>query len=63
LNTVEEEYLSLVRGLEGQFLAYNNGGGQTRKEREETPQDNIIQSLCLVRLIKDIIPLPMFIVG
>jgi hypothetical protein len=34
LNTVEEEYLSLVRGLEGQFLAYNNGGGRpVRKER------------------------------
>jgi hypothetical protein len=34
LNTVEEEYLSLVRGLEGQFLAYNNGGDRPlRKQR------------------------------
>lgn len=58
-----EEYLSLVRGLKGQLLAYNNGGDRPPKEAEETPQDNIIQSLCLVRLIKDIIRLMQFIFG
>jgi len=57
------EYLSLVRGLKGQFLAYTNEGDRPPKEAEKTPQDNIIQSLCLVTLIKNIIPLLQFIFG